>query len=121
MNSSKNNHLIKNNSLDSLLLNKMLKGNNKNKEKEDPMINYDSSINDILKNGVKDNKIINEKGNKENKNVKDINPDILKLFDIKNNKNTDNNKKIRNKKNSVNNENQNNNLSNSLIIDEINI
>ena len=120
MNSSKNNHLIKNNSLDSLLLNKMLKDNSIKKEKEEPMINYDSSLNDILKNGVKDNKIINEKGNKENKNVKDINPDILKLFDIKNNKNTNNNKKIRNKKNSVNNENQNNNLSNSLIIDEIN-
>ena len=120
MNSSKNNHLIKNNSLDSILLNKMLKDNSIKKEKEEPMINYDSSINDILKNGVKDNKIINEKGNKENKNVKDINPDILKLFDIKNNKNTNNNKKIRNKKNSVNNENQNNNLSNSLIIDEIN-
>ena len=111
-------------SLDSIILNQILKNDNE-KEKEFPIIlNNDLDINNSFQNGNKENQIlinpeinINELDN--NKNVKKLNPDILKLFDIPNN----NNLKLRNKKNNINNNINNdnlNNFSNSQILNEIN-
>ena len=102
-----------NKKIDSLDSNKILINNIEKNKVEDPMILYnDSSINDIIKNGIKNkSNLMNEKNNEKNKILKEINPNILKIFDINNNK-------IRNKKNILK-ENQNN-LSNSLIFDEIN-
>ncbi len=106
-------HNKKIDSLDSNILNKIIINNIEKKKVEEPMILYnDSSINDIIKNGIKNkSNLMNEKNNEKNKPLKEINPNILKIFDINNNK-------IRNKKNILK-ENQNN-LSNSLILDEIN-
>ena len=111
-------------SLDSIILNQILKNDNE-KEKEFPIIlNNDLDINNSFQNGNKENQIlinpeinVNELDN--NKNVKKLNPDILKLFDIPNN----NNLKLRNKKNNINNNINNdnlNNFSNSQILNEIN-
>ena len=112
--SSNNNN--NNKEKDSNILNKII-NNIEKKDIEEPMIlNNDSSIKDIIKNGIKNNSIlINDKKNEKNKFLKEFNPNILKVFDI--NKNNINNK-VRNKKNNLK-ENQNN-LSNSLILDEIN-
>ena len=104
-------HNKKIDSLDSNILNKI---NNIEKKKiEAPMIlNNDSSINDIIKNGIKNkSNSINDKNKEINKPLKELNQNIFKIFDFNNNK-------VRNKKNNSK-ENQNN-LSNSIIIDEIN-
>ena len=104
-------HNKKIDSLDSNILNKI---NNIEKKKiEEPMIlNNDSSINDIIKNGIKHkSNSINDKNKELNKPLKELNQNIFKIFDFNNNK-------VRNKKNNSK-ENQNN-LSNSIIIDEIN-
>ena len=104
-------HNKKIDSLDSNILNKI---NNIEKKKiEAPMIlNNDSSINDIIKNGIKHkSNSINDKNKELNKPLKELNQNIFKIFDFNNNK-------VRNKKNNSK-ENQNN-LSNSIIIDEIN-
>ena len=104
-------HNKKIDSLDSNILNKI---NNIEKKKiEEPMIlNNDSSINDIIKNGIKHkSNSINDKNKEINKPLKELNQNIFKIFDFNNNK-------VRNKKNNSK-ENQNN-LSNSIIIDEIN-
>ena len=109
-------------SLDSIILNQILK-NDREKEKECPMILINNSdINDIFQNRNKEKQIlINPKINnnklEDNQKVKKLNPDILKLFNISNNNNT---KLICKKSNNQNNINNQNNFSNSQMIDEIN-
>ena len=109
-------------SLDSIILNQILK-NDREKEKEFPMIlNSDSDINDFFQKGNKEkqffkNPEINFNKLDNNQKVKKLNPDILQLFDISNN----NNSKIKYKKSNIHNKiNNQNNFSNSQIINEIN-
>ena len=109
-------------SLDSIILNQILK-NDREKEKEFPMIlNSDSDINDFFQNGNKEkqffkNPEINFNKLDNNQKVKKLNPDILQLFDISNN----NNSKIKYKKSNIHNKiNNQNTFSNSQIINEIN-